>query len=231
MKVEGVILADGTWLAQEIKLQDDRNDAGTIVKFAGVVESVDPLVVNGITLLVTDDSRIDPEILVGDMAQVAARLTADGRWVLVWIRPLLPPTTGCFTIHALVTAVTNSQITLANWPALTLDDNVAIDGTLLPNSIISLHLCQGHDQTIQVVNIIVIQLIININPPVTHDNNQPGGSGRVTICHVPPGNPDNRHTITVGISAWENEHSRHGDTLGPCGSGGHDDDDDDDDDD
>ncbi len=38
---------------------------------------------------------------------------------------------------------------------------------------------------------------------------------KVTICHVPPGNPDNAHTITVGASAVR-AHLGHGDYLGPC---------------
>src|SRR5690606_38137799 len=41
------------------------------------------------------------------------------------------------------------------------------------------------------------------------------GAEEVTICHVPPGNPDKAHTITVGESAVK-AHEKHGDTLGPC---------------
>lgn len=37
----------------------------------------------------------------------------------------------------------------------------------------------------------------------------------VTICHIPPGNPSNAQTITVGASAV-NAHLNHGDTLGEC---------------
>jgi hypothetical protein len=37
----------------------------------------------------------------------------------------------------------------------------------------------------------------------------------VTLCHVPPGNPDNAHTITVGTPAVR-AHLRHGDHLGAC---------------
>lgn len=43
-----------------------------------------------------------------------------------------------------------------------------------------------------------------------------GGIGKVTICHVPPGNPANAHTITVGIPAIP-AHLAHGDSLGACG--------------
>jgi hypothetical protein len=38
---------------------------------------------------------------------------------------------------------------------------------------------------------------------------------KLTICHVPPGNPDNAHTISVGAGAVE-AHLAHGDYLGPC---------------
>jgi hypothetical protein len=41
------------------------------------------------------------------------------------------------------------------------------------------------------------------------------GEPKVTICHVPPGNPDNKHTITVGASAVP-AHLAHGDFLGDC---------------
>jgi hypothetical protein len=39
---------------------------------------------------------------------------------------------------------------------------------------------------------------------------------KATICHVPPGNPDAAHTITVGGPAAEAHMDDHGDTLGPC---------------
>ncbi|GHG87944.1 hypothetical protein [Comamonas sp. JC664] len=45
------------------------------------------------------------------------------------------------------------------------------------------------------------------------------GTGKITLCHYPPGNPANAHTLSVGAAAWP-AHERHGDTLGPCeGSG------------
>ncbi len=38
---------------------------------------------------------------------------------------------------------------------------------------------------------------------------------QVTICHVPPGNPDNAHTIVVGAAAVQ-AHLNHGDFEGEC---------------
>ena len=46
-----------------------------------------------------------------------------------------------------------------------------------------------------------------------------GGAGKITICHIPPGNPANAHTITVGLPALR-AHLKHGDTQGACGSDG-----------
>lgn len=42
-------------------------------------------------------------------------------------------------------------------------------------------------------------------------------AGSIAICHVPPGNPDNAHTIVVNESALD-AHLAHGDSEGPCGA-------------
>ncbi len=40
---------------------------------------------------------------------------------------------------------------------------------------------------------------------------------KVTICHVPPGNPGNAHTITIGAPAVPAHLANHdGDAVGPC---------------
>jgi hypothetical protein len=36
------------------------------------------------------------------------------------------------------------------------------------------------------------------------------------ICHYPPGNRANAHSICVGPPAWPPHRRLHGDTLGPC---------------
>ncbi len=42
------------------------------------------------------------------------------------------------------------------------------------------------------------------------------GKSRVTICHIPPGNPDAQRTLRVPEPALHG-HESHGDVLGPCG--------------
>ena len=42
-------------------------------------------------------------------------------------------------------------------------------------------------------------------------------SSTTTICHIPPGNPDNSHVIVVGTSSLT-AHLKHGDIKGNCGN-------------
>jgi hypothetical protein len=39
---------------------------------------------------------------------------------------------------------------------------------------------------------------------------------RVTICHIPDGNFDKRHEITIGEPAVAAHIAEHGDIIGPC---------------
>ena len=48
---------------------------------------------------------------------------------------------------------------------------------------------------------------------------EPGSNGKVTICHFPPGNPSNRHTIQISPSALSAHCMNHGDTCGACDEG------------
>src|ERR1700758_5115956 len=43
----------------------------------------------------------------------------------------------------------------------------------------------------------------------------PADTKKTTVCHIPPGNPANEHTICVGNAAVP-AHMAHGDVLGSC---------------
>jgi hypothetical protein len=50
----------------------------------------------------------------------------------------------------------------------------------------------------------------------------PADTKKTTVCHIPPGNPANAHTICIGNPAVD-AHLAHGDILGECtcpGDGG-----------
>lgn len=53
---------------------------------------------------------------------------------------------------------------------------------------------------------------------VTVANPLAGSGGKITICHIPPGNPDARHTIEIPQKALP-AHLAHGDFIGTCGGG------------
>ena len=45
---------------------------------------------------------------------------------------------------------------------------------------------------------------------------EPGNTKKTTICHVPPGNPANAHTLCIGNPAVPHHLANHPDYLGPC---------------
>ncbi len=49
------------------------------------------------------------------------------------------------------------------------------------------------------------------------ERGNPGEAKEIIICHVPIGNPANKHTIHIGYSAWPSHRDNHGgDYLGSC---------------
>lgn len=47
------------------------------------------------------------------------------------------------------------------------------------------------------------------------DEDDVGDCEKITICHIPPGNPNNCHTITICIDDVD-DHLAHGDYIGSC---------------
>jgi len=78
VKVEGHILADGTWLADEIKLveEDERR-----FEFTGTVEQIDHWIVSGVHFDTSDQTEIDDNIDIGDRVRVEGRVLDDGIWL------------------------------------------------------------------------------------------------------------------------------------------------------
>ena len=61
----------------------------------------------------------------------------------------------------------------------------------------------------------VLAYEIILQNPTTSGPGSPTGEAQITICHIPPGNPSKRNTITIGASAWP-AHQAHGDSEGAC---------------
>ncbi|MCI0553257.1 MAG: DUF5666 domain-containing protein [Anaerolineae bacterium] len=215
VRVRGTILEDGTWLAYSIELAEEQIDP--IIVLIGTVDSIDPWVVNGITLNVTADTIITGEITPGMLVRVEILLLEDGTWEVLSITPLgdVTETEGCITVVATVVSVTEDEIQFLGWPSMPLGSDVTIEGgdesegvILSLNQPVLVVLCPSDGQ------IVIIQIIVIIIdfPPDDGGTEPPTEGERVLVCHKPN---KNAHTLSLPSSAVP-AHLGHGDTLGPC---------------
>lgn len=93
VQVEGVILADDSWLAHEIKRMTDDDPTFT---FTGQVMSTNPWLVAGISFEVADWASIESGIAAGDTARASGIIQEDGTWLATEI--ILIPDDGILQI-------------------------------------------------------------------------------------------------------------------------------------
>lgn len=232
VKVRGVILENETWVAYSIELAEEQTDP--IIILIGVVDSVDPWVVNGIELNVTDATIITGDITPGMVVRVEILLLPDGTWEVLSIALLgeLTETPDCATVIATVISVDGNEIQFLGWPTpVTLgegdqaqnneenstveegdqnDDDGEIDGVVLsPNQIVLVVICVSDNGQIVIVQIIVL----NVDIDDDNDGNTSEAGEKVLVCHKP--DKKGGHTLSISSSAVP-AHLGHGDTLGAC---------------
>ncbi len=211
--VRGLILDDGTWVAYSIELAEAETEP--IIILIGVVSSVDPWVVNGITLTVTETTIIQGTITVGMLVRVEILLLPDGTWQVLSIAPLgdITEVPECATVIATVVAVNGNEVQFLGWPPITLGDDVVIEGeggavTLSPNQTVIVVVCPSDEG-----QIVIVQIIIIIITP-GEDVGTPVEGEKVLVCHKPNSKKGGK-TLSISSSAVP-AHLGHGDTLGPC---------------
>lgn len=212
VRVKGVILEDGTWLAYSIERAAEQSSSTIIL--IGKVESMDPWVVNGITLSITADTLIgegiEPEMIV----RVEILLLDDGTWEVLSIVPLghFTDVPGCATVTATVSSVEGNEIRLVGWPVIVLDESVKIEndeggeGTLDVDQVVLVVVCSSDDGQILITHIV----ILNVDDGEIPAN---GEGDKVLVCHKP--NKKGGHTLSISQSAVS-AHLGHGDKLGAC---------------
>ena len=235
VRVRGMVQDDDAWLAYSIEKADEQTD-NTII-LIGKVTSVDPWVVNGITLNVTDTTVINGEITTGMLVRVEILLLEDGTWEVVSISPLndLPPTSGCATVIATVVSVNGNEVQFLGWPTtVTLEDKTKTDdqNNATDDNDEENNNDQGEDEdgennvditTIQPGQQVLVVVcaskdgqlvIVNINIIGDDDNEASNGGDKVLVCHK-PNKKKGGHTLSISSSAVP-AHLGHGDTLGAC---------------
>jgi len=212
VRVRGVILENGTWLAHSIQRAGEQVDP--IIILIGRVDSVDPWVVSGIELNVTENTQIQGEITPGMFVRVEILLSPDGTWEVLSITPLgeFEEDPDCSTVVATVVSVEGNVIQLSGWPAITLDQDVIIEGgegLLSPEQTVLIVVCSSEEGQIVIIQII----IINIDGDDAAPPEAGEGGEKVLLCHKPE--KKGGHTLSVSSSAVP-AHLGHGDRLGPC---------------
>lgn len=81
--VEGQILADGTWLATEIRRLSDDN--ALTFHFIGTVERIEPWLISGLPIAVDANTLIDDRIEVGSLVRVRGLIRPNGDWLATHI--------------------------------------------------------------------------------------------------------------------------------------------------
>jgi len=76
--VEGELLEDGTWLARTIRRVTPSEGAFEI---AGVLDSLEPLMVDGLRLVTAAWTELDEGLAPGDLVRVEGRILDDGTWL------------------------------------------------------------------------------------------------------------------------------------------------------
>jgi hypothetical protein len=214
VRVTGLILEDGTWLASSIEGAETEEQPTPTIILIGKVTSIDPWVVNGITLNVTSDTLISEGITTEMIVRVEILLMEDGTWEVLSIVPLgsFTDVPGCATVAATVMSVDGNELQLAGWPAITLGDEIKIENdgggeaTLSGNQTVLVVVCASDSGPIVITHIIILNASEG-EPPAD------GGGEKVLVCHKP--DKKGGHTLSISSSAVP-AHLGHGDKLGAC---------------
>jgi hypothetical protein len=113
-------------------------------------------------------------------------------------------------VSSVVQYINDDEIILMDGQTIARTGDLEVQGDLKEASLLRYQFCVDKDGVGEIGRIIVVYQFDELPQTAT--------TGKAVICHYPPGNPGNRHTIEVGLPAVT-AHMAHGDTQGPCPSG------------
>ncbi|MBL7202106.1 MAG: FecR domain-containing protein, partial [Anaerolineae bacterium] len=139
VRVDGQILADGTWVAAEVEPLGEGKHRS---EFVGIAESVDPLIVSGIRFS-SGSAGVAGGVQVGSVVKVKAWIAASGERIARQITPAAVARAGlgCVRIRAAVATARPGQIKLAGGPTVHLREGTSIVGEIAAGSTVEIEFC------------------------------------------------------------------------------------------
>lgn len=218
VRVQGIILSNGTWVAETIKWDDQD---GPAFAFVGTVEQTDPWQVSGIALVVGDYTEIDAGVGIGSLVLVEGHISAEQGWLAdrIALASEAQGGAGCIRQFTVVTSVTQREIVLLNGVTIPRGGMAVEDGTIERGAVVEAWVCTDSSGQVHVISITVVGHVdvdtlevptVEPSPTPPPDTTSGGGDGRdkVIVCH-------NGQTIEIARDALD-AHLAHGDTLGSC---------------
>ena len=162
--------------------------------------------------IVTEQTALDSTFNVGDSAYVEGHVGEDGDLIADVMslqandsRPIVvddeevaaETDNACIQVTKRVADFDGTLITFYDGTTLSLDDVASVEGEIEIDGVLLIQTCR-EDEAVTAIHIYELN-----------------DSERVVLCHVPPGNPDNEHSIRVAAAAVD-AHLAHGDYLGLC---------------
>jgi len=218
VRVQGIILSNGTWVAEAIKWDDQD---GPAFAFVGTVEQTAPWRVRGISLVVGDWTEIDAGVAVGSLVRVEGHVSAEQGWIAdrIVLTGEARGGAGCIRQFSVVTRADQDQIVLLNGVTLARGGVTIEKGTIERGAVVEVWVCTDGSGTPYVVSITVVGHVdvdtlekptVEPAPAPSESEPPPADDGRdkVLVCH-------NGVTIEISADAVD-AHLAIGDTLGEC---------------
>ncbi len=154
VEVKAYLGADGTYVAKKVEVKSTAGQGapGSEMKFSGVVSSVDAgqIVVDGQTIALTADTKVEGNLQVGSMVEVKAYLGADGTYVAKKVEVKSTAGQGApgseMKFSGVVSSADAGQI-VVNGQTITITADTKVEGNLQVGSTVEVQAYLGADGT------------------------------------------------------------------------------------
>lgn len=167
VRVEGRILDNGDWVAEEIELVEEEQSRH--FAFTGLVHSMDPWNVGGIDFTTDGQTVIVGQVMIGDLVHVKGVILPDGTLLAEKIERL-ENDLGCLSFSTAVRETRDNQIVLLDWHVVELNGETEVEGEINVATVIIISGCTDLDGSFSITHIIVIYHLDALPVIIKHPN-------------------------------------------------------------